>query len=256
MLKNNLKIAIRTILKQRMYAVLNILGLGVGMASCLLISFYVSEETSYDSFYKESENIYRITTFQRQEEGDEHYATTPPPLGPMLLAQVPEVESMVRIFKGGDMTMRADHDFDNPFRETNAWSVDQDFFKVLDYGFLDGDYTALFTEPKTLVMPKSTAVRYFGQEAYDQGNVVGRFLGGGGDGGTPWKVVGVMEDQPKTSHFQFDMLLSSVDESGRKMPNWGWNSFHTYVRLRDNAPETLKAVESGLEDIVKKPCIN
>ena len=250
MLKNNIKIAIRTILKQRMYAVLNVLGLGVGMASCLLISFYVSEETSYDKFYKDAENVYRVTTYLKFDGDEEHFATTPPPLGSMVLQQIPEVQSMVRLFKGGDMTMRADHDFDNPFRETNAWSVDQGFFEVFDYGFIEGDYEKLFTEPKTLVMPKSTAIRYFGQEAFDQSNIVGRFLGGGGDGGTPWKVVGIMEDQPKTSHFQFDMLLSTVDESRRKVQIWGWNSFHTYVRLGDSNPSTIAAVEKGLEKII------
>jgi putative ABC transport system permease protein len=250
MFRNNFKIAVRTILKQRMYAVLNILGLGVGMASCLLISFYVSEETSYDQFYKDAENVYRITTSLKIDGDESLFATAPPPLGPLVLQQIPEVTSMVRLYKGGDMTMRADHDFDNPFRETNAWSVDEGFFEVFDYGFIAGDFKTLFTEPKTLVMPKSTAIRYFGQEAFDQSNIVGRFLGGGGDGGTPWKVVGIMEDQPKTSHFQFVILLSAVDESVRKMQIWSWNSFHTYIRLGDNNKATIAAVEKGLGQIV------
>lgn len=256
MIKNNFKIAIRTMLKQPMHAVLNILGLGVGMASCLLIAFYVNEETSYEGFYESSDKVFRITTYLKQEEGVENYATAPPPLGPMLIAQVPEVQAMVRLYKGGDMTMRPDHDFKKVFRETNAWSVDEHFFQVFDYGFLEGDYESLFTEPKTLVMPKSTAIRYFGQAAYDEGNIVGRFLGGGGDGGTPWEVVGIMQDQPKNSHFQFDLLLSSVDESGRKMPNWGWNSFHTYIKLQDHSPATLKAVEEGLEKIVMEHALS
>ena len=91
MFRNNLKIAIRTILKQRMYAVLNILGLGVGMASCLLISFYVSEETSYDKFYENSENVYRLTTYLKFDGDEERFATTPPPLGPLVLQQIPSL---------------------------------------------------------------------------------------------------------------------------------------------------------------------
>ncbi len=250
MFRNNLKLAIRNMLKQRMYTLLNVLGLGVGMASCLIISFYVSEETSYETFYQEYDQVYRLTTYWKQEEGEEHYATTPPPLGPMLLDQAPEIEAMVRMNTGSDLTMRADHNFERPFRETNAWSVDRSFFQVFDYGFIRGDYESLFTKPRTIVMPKSTAIRYFGQEAYDQGNIVGRHLGGGGDGGTQWEIVGVMEDQPRNSHFQFDMLLSREDPEALNIPNWGWNNFHTYVKLRDNSPERIKSVETTLEQIV------
>ncbi len=249
-LKNNLKIALRTIVKQRMYAVLNVLGLSVGMASCLLIAFHVNDQTSYDKFYKDYENVYRITTYWKQEEGIEHYAAAPPALGPMLVEQSPDVLSMVRINSGSDLTMRSEDNFDRPFRETNAWTVDSTFFDVLNFGFLEGDYERLFTKDHTLVMPVSTAVRYFGQEAVDNHDVVGRILGGGGDGGTKWEVVGLIEDQPQNSHFQFDMLLSRENPEALNIPNWGWNIFHTYIKIRDNSSQTIARIDQVLESIV------
>ena len=239
-----------------MYSLLNILGLGVGMASCLLIAFHVSEQTSYDKFYREYQNVYRLTTYQKQEEGEKHYATTPPLLGPLLKEQSPYVQSIVRINQGSDLTMRSMDDVENPFRETNAWTVEKTFFEVLDYGLIDGDVETLFTEPHTLVMTKSTAIRYFGQEDLEAGNIVGRMLGGGGDGGTPWKVVGLMEDQPKTSHFQFDMLISRENPEAINIPNWDWNHFHTYIRLSNNDSEKLRAVEETLEHIVTRHAIS
>lgn len=231
---------------------LNVFGLSIGVAACLLIAFYVHEETSYDKFYQEQENIFRLTTYWKQEEGEQQFATAPPLLGPMLVEQSPEVLTMVRINKGSDLTMRSEADFENPYRETNAWLVDDSFFEVFDYGLIDGDKNRLFTEPHTLVLPESTARKYFGEEALANGDVVGRTILGGGDGGTPWTVVGLMKDQPKNSHFQFDMLISRENPEALNIPNWGWNNFHTYVKLKDSRAETLASVNRSLEEIVAK----
>ena len=250
MLPTYLKTAFRSLLKHRLSAVINIVGLAVGMASCLLITFYVQEELSYDKFYQDSERVFRLNTYWKQEESDEKFAATPPPLAPLLAELSPEVEAIARVYKRSDFTMRPDHDFDRPYRETNAWFAGPDFLKVLDHGVLAGDPESMLSQPRSVVMPKSTAIRYFGEEAYEQGNVVGRFLGGGGDGGTQWTVTGVIKDQPEQSHFQFDMLLSATDQQSLKMPNWGWVAFYSYVKLIDNSPETLEKVEEHLEYIV------
>ncbi len=248
---NHLKIAVRSIQKHRLSAIINIAGLAVGMASCLLLTLYVEREMSYDRFYKEADQVYRLTTYWKQEESDEHFATTAPPLGPMLADISPEVIGFTRMSKRSDFTMRPDHDFERPYRETNAWTVDKDFVKVLNAGVLAGDPETMLVNTRSVVMPRATAIRYFGQEAFDQGNIVGRTLGGGGDGGTQWQVTGVIEDQPANSHLQFDMLLSPGEPvSAFDQQIWTWLSFYTYVKLKDNQPATLAKVNEQLEYII------
>ncbi len=250
LLLNNLKTTFRSLKKHRMSAVINIAGLALGMAACLIITFYVQEEMSYDTFYKDADRVYRLNTRWKQVEADEKFATSPPPLAPALAELSPDVEAFVRLSKLSDFTMRPDHDFDRPYRETNVWMVDKDFIKVLDNGVLAGDPQTMLSQPRSVVMPRKTAIRYFGQEAFEAGNVVGRQLGGGGDGGTKWQVTGVIEDQPEQSHLQFDMLLSKFSENGPGEDIWGWLAFYSYVKLRDNTPETIQRVEEQLEYIV------
>ncbi|GAB5523178.1 MAG: ABC transporter permease [Roseivirga sp.] len=250
LLLNNLKTTFRSLNKHRMSAVINIAGLALGMAACLVITFYVQEEMSYDTFYKDADRVYRLNTYWKQVETEEKFATSPPPLAPALAELSPDVEAFVRLNKLSDFTMRPDHDFDRPYRETNVWMVDKDFIKVLDNGVLAGDPQTMLSQPSSVVMPRKTAIRYFGQEAFESGNIVGRQLGGGGDGGTKWQVTGVIEDQPEQSHLQFDMLLSKFSENGPGEDIWGWLAFYSYVKLRDNKPETIKRVEEQLEYIV------
>lgn len=251
----NLKTAFRHLGKHRLSAFINVVGLAIGIASCLLITFYVNDELSYDQFYEDSEQVFRLNTYWKQEESDEKFATSPPPLGPMLLEMSPDVVAMTRIIKRSDFTMRPDHDFSRPYRETNAWTVDSGFLKVLNSGVIAGDPETMLTVPNAVVLPKTTAIRYFGQEAFDAGNIVGRKLGGGGDGGTPWLVTGIIPDQPEQSHFQFDMLLSAAGETGFDLPNWGWISFYTYVKLKDDSPETVQRVNDRLEYILANHAI-
>lgn len=249
---NNLKTAFRSLKKNRLSAVINIVGLALGMAACLIITFYVQEEMSFDSFYKDADRVYRLNTYWKQVESEERFATTPPPLAPALKTLSPEVEAVVRLSKRSDFTMRPDHDFGRPYRETNAWTVDRDFVHVLDNGVLAGDPETMLAAPRSVVLPRSTAIRYFGQEAFDQGNIVGRQLGGGGDGGTQWQVTGVINDQPAQSHFQFDMLLSREQPNAAGDQIWSWLAQYTYVKLIDNQPETLAKVQEQLEYIVAK----
>lgn len=247
---NNLKTAFRSLKKHRLSAVINIVGLALGMAACLIITFYVQEEMSYDAFYKDSERVFRLNTQWKQIEIDEKFATTPPPLASALAELSPDVEAYVRVSKRSDFTMRPDHDFDRPYRETNAWTADKGFIQVLESSVLAGNPETMLVEPKSVVMPRATAIRYFGQEAFDQGNIVGRQLGGGGDGGTKWLVTGVIEDQPEQSHFQFDMLLSKENPNAATEQIWSWLSNYSYIKLKDNTPETIARVEAQLEFIV------
>ena len=248
--KTYFKTAFRSLTKHKLSAILNVSGLAIGITSALIIGFYIQQETSYDRFYDESEKVYRLNTYWKQEESDEKFATTPPPLAPLLGEVSPNIAAYVRVYKQGDFTMRPDHDFNRPFRETNAWTVGEDFLEVLNHGVLAGNKETMLKEPRSVVMPKSTAIRYFGREAFEKGNVVGRMLGGGADGGTKWQVTGVIPDQPENSHFQFDMLLTPAGKEALNQINWGWLAFYTYIRVKDNSTKELSKIEDQLELIV------
>lgn len=250
---HKLKIALRYLRKNRLTTSLNVLGLAVGIATFLLIQNHVSFERSYDQFYADSEEVFRLNTLWEFEGEAERYATTPPPLADVVREQVPEVEAICRVFYWSDFTMRADNNHERVFRETNAYAADEDFFAVLDYGLLAGDPETALKEPASVVLPKSTAIRYFGEKAFEQGEILGRQLLGGKDAGTPWNITGIMEDQPQNSHLQFDMLVSSNSYPDDLYRNqvWSWNIMHTYLRTHAHSGAARAGLQAKLKQIAE-----
>ena len=151
MFTNYLKITLRNIKREKFYALLNILGLAIGMASTILIGMYVTYELSYDKFYANHKNIYRLNTLWKSPEGEQRYATTPPPLARAITEEIPDVDFVTSVFRWSDFTMRPDNNFENVHRETNAWFVSKDFFKVFEYGLLEGNPETALAEPFCLV---------------------------------------------------------------------------------------------------------
>lgn len=246
-----MKITFRYLLKNRRTTSLNVLGLAVGMATFLLITNYVQQENSYDQFYEKSEEVFRVNTLWGFEGDEERYATTPPPLAEVIRSEIPEVEAVCRVFNWSDFTMRADNDFEKVFRETEVYAVDESFFQVLDYGLLAGDPKTAFAEPASVVLPRSAAVRYFGETAVQEGKVLGRQLLGGKDAGTPWQITGIMEDQPANSHLQFTMLVSASSYPDDLYRNqvWTWNIMHTYLRTEATTPLAREQLQAKLQKI-------
>lgn len=241
-LKNYLTTTIRYLFRQKLTTALNIGGLALGLAACLLIAQYIRYEWSYDRFYEAPQQVYRLNTFFKEGPEEVRFATTSPPLAEAIREQATGVKVVCRVFHWSDFTMRPDDDFEKAFRETNVYAVDEDFFQVLNYGLLAGDPRTALKEPGSVVLPESAAIRYFGEAAVRSGQVVGRQLRGGKDAGTPWQVTGLMADQPENSHFQFDFLISasSYPDDLYRNPNWNWNIMHTYLRVQEDTPmETL-----------------
>ena len=205
MLKNAFVIAWRNLLRNKRFTLLNLLGLTVGITAFIMISLYIIQELSYDRFYADSDRIYRITTQWAGAENTDQYATTPPPLGPIVQNEIPEAEAVTRLFKFSDFTLRPETNFDKVFRESEVYAADSTLANVLDYEWIQGDPQTAFIEPYSFVLPKSVAIKYFGEKAFTRNEIVGKHLLIGKDGGTPAKVTGIIEDQPQTSHLQFDM---------------------------------------------------
>ena len=235
---NFLKVALRNIVRNKTYSLINILGLSIGLASCIVISLYVYNESIYDEFWTNSNQIYRVNTTWGSEGGEIKYATSPPTLANVLLNEVPEVEAVARLFKWGDFTLRPDTDSSNVFRETNVNLADQNFFRVFRNRLLAGNAESALIEPGSIVLSESAAIRYFGQGFYNQNEIVGRNILGGKDGGTIWHITAIMKDIPVNSHQQFEILISSWDEFNDS-EIWTWNIMHTYVLLGKNSNDKL-----------------
>ncbi|MDX1586250.1 MAG: ABC transporter permease, partial [Balneolaceae bacterium] len=234
MLRNYLKIAFRNLLKRKAYTFINIFGLAIGLASCLLISMYVMNELSYDQFHDKADRIYRLK--QTSLNTDETSATTTFKAGPMLKAEYPQlVEHSVRFFNMQQPThTMLDRETGNSFRESHFYFTDSTFFEVFEGRLIRGNPGEVLDDPLSLVMTEERARVYFGDE-----NPIGKTLSFQGRGSMSLEVTGIMESWPEESHMKFDMLasFSSVDVLYRRSPDyaesWWWNPVWTYIELKN-----------------------
>ena len=236
MLKNYFTIAWRSIAKNKVFSFVNILGLSLGIAVSLLLWQYIQQEKSYDQFHNDYESVFRLTTHWGDDPQANIYATTPPPLRDIIQSEIPEVAEVARAFKWNDSTMRLPKEETEGkavfFRETSIYIVDPNFLEVLDFNLVQGDKSTALQELESLVLTKATAIRYFGQEAVDKQEVLGRTILFGGSQ-TARKVTALV-DPPANTHFEFDMLVNAnfgykgiIDQQ-----NWAWNIMHTYVKVQ------------------------
>lgn len=249
MFKNYAKIAIRNLLKNKVYSLINILGLAIGLATSLLIVLYVMHEWNYDTFHTQSDRIFRVVQTTSSEEREEQQATTPFLLGPVLDADFPNlIHRSVRFF---DM-QEAQHTFLNredeiSFRESNFYFVDSTFFNVFSAELIRGNPSEALKDPLSVVITEDIATKYFGDE-----NPIGQSLSY--KGVRELTVTGVMKPWPAQSHMKIDLLASftSLNEI-YSTPNfdqsWLWNPIWTYVLLKENVqPEALRSQLSSLKD--------
>lgn len=222
MLNNYFKIAYRYLLKQKGYAFINIIGLAVGLASCIIILLYVNHELSYDKHHNDAERIYRLRSTIDFSGNYFDMVVSPAPMGPTLQADYPEVEAMARFRDRGSYLIRTE---DVSFKEQNIVFTDQQVFDVFNIPLVKGSSEDALTAPNTLVISKRAALKFFGSQ-----DVIGESLLL--DNEHTFTIMAVMEDMPSTSHFNYDFLLSmpSIDEAMQM--NWFSNNFVTYIKLR------------------------
>lgn len=236
MLKNYIKIAFRNLIKRKVYTFINILGLAIGVACCLLISMYVLNELGYDQFNRQSDRIYRIQQTSISPSQETAAATSPFKTGPMLKAEYPHlIENTVRFFDMQQAThTMLDRESEISFRESNFYFTDSTFFDVFSGKLIQGNPEEVLAEPLSLVITQERAEKYFGDE-----NPIGKTLSFNGRKSMSLQVTGIMESWPEQSHMAIDMLasFSSVDVLYRSAPDydesWWWNPVWTYVKLHD-----------------------
>lgn len=232
MLRNFLTTALRNFTKHKFFTFINIAGLSVGMASCMLILSFVFHELSYDKFHANHKNIYRICARGMIGNTKVNQVYTTAKLPETLIMDFGEVINATRIYSRSNVKVLVGEEI---YNENSIVGVDSTFFGIFDFPLLKGNPGDLLTEPNTMVISESTANRYFGDE--DPLNKIVRL-----NESTDYKITGVMEDMPENSHFHFDILLSVVSFQSRLNDPWWNNNFKTYIVLNSGAnPDELEA---------------
>ncbi len=247
---NYLKIAVRSLFKNKTYSAVNIIGLALGLACVCLIVQYLKHELSYDRFHQSAENIYRISW-----EDENPQTRTPHPMAQAMVADFPEVESAVSLTPlwGVGLT-RETFSFRNPekdvrFDEKNILAVDTTFFDVFTFPMVYGDGKQILKNPDVLLMSESMAKKYFGDE-----NPIGKHLSINGDRSTI-EVAGVFKDVPEASHFHFDFLVSYVREKAGEDEDseyFTWKDFGHYNYIRLKPGTDAKELEAKLLPWIRK----
>ena len=220
MYKSYLKVAVRNIVKQKVYNILNVAGLAVGIASGLIIAIHIHEELSYEKSFPEYENIYRIHS--------DGWANSSPLLAEEIKAFIPEIEATARFTFHGTRVVNTDNN--NP-GEVTGYYADSSVFTVFQFKIVEGDPKPL-SGANTIVITRQTASRYFGTES-----PIGKILKF--DNRTEFPVTAVIEDMPVNTHLKFDYLVSMPTFYKDVPEDWirkrGWMTMYTYARLKTNA---------------------
>ena len=226
-LKSNLVIAYRNIVRKAGYSAINVLGLAIGLACCLLISIYVQHELSYDNF--QNPDTYRIGLNRIYPDRQTGYAIIPPSIGPQLEVDYPEVVKQARVLPPfGTVVFRYEDKF---FNESFFLLADSSVFDVLSIPLIEGDPKNALKDKNTIVITESTAKKYFGDD-----DPIGKTLETAQNN---YLVTAVARDYPENSHFKFDLLASIHTLDFINRPIWAQFSALTYLKLEEGSDPNL-----------------
>lgn len=248
MIRNYLKVAIRNLLKRKGFSIINIFGLATGMAVCLLIVLYVQSELSYDEHHEKGDNIYRVALHRSYPGRTTSYATIPQSFAGAYSTDFPEVEESVRIFQflGGDNNNLMVRVGDKVFQESNVLTADSNFFRVFTGKFLQGNPATALVEGNSVVLSETGAKKYFGSAAA----AIGKTFLTDNDQNNVFRITGVIADWPESSHFHFDMLISTTSFQFTRNINFINFSAYTYLLLKPGS--SASALEAKIPALVRK----
>jgi putative ABC transport system permease protein len=233
MLKSYLKIALRNMAKQKTFTVINIAGVAVGMTCALLLTLWVRDELSYDSFHVKADRIYTVV-FDWRSFGRNRTDGGYGPLAPACKEEIPEVVDAVRIENLPRLIVKYK---DKAFYEDGGMIADPSIFQVFSFPMVKGNPRTDLASPFDAIISETFAKKYFGAD-----DPVGKVIE---TEGMPITVKGIMRDIPHNSHLQFDFLMPF--ELVKHLPefplDWGSPNYPTYLQLRGG---------SDIEDVTRK----
>jgi putative ABC transport system permease protein len=242
MLRNYIKVVLRSIRRQAGYSFINIAGLAIGMACCLLITLWVFDELSYDRFHNNAPNLYLVEENQFYSGRVYHVTVTPYPLAPVLKEEIPEiVEATRQVYSGGQLFRHGD----KSFYEDMVWAVDPSFLRMFSFPLIKGDPATALSDPSSVVLTEKTARKYFGND-----EPLGKVISVNNE--FELKVTGIAKNVPLNSTIRFDMLFpyELLRSRGRTNEEFGSNSIGSYVQLKPGA--SVPAVNEKIRDFIKK----
>lgn len=236
-----LKIAYRNLMRNRVFTLINLFGLSIGIAGSILILLWVHHEINFDRFHDKLDRLYEVWNKEEMNGEIVNWNYTSKPLGPTLLAEYPEIASMTRFGDAEDYLLA-----NGEKKLTQKVTVvDKAFLSMFDFPLIKGDLQTYFSRPESIVLTESAAQRLFGhEEAMGQLVIVEKELA--------VTVTGILKDLPDNTQFQFDGLLSWSlwKQLGYEDEHWGNNSVRTYVELHPHV--SLKQANASIKGVVQK----
>ncbi|HEY8958334.1 ABC transporter permease [Chitinophaga sp.] len=240
MFRSYFRVAFRNLWKNKEFSAINILGLAIGLATCLLITIYVLDEMSFDRFNRKADRIYRVDADIKFGGTRYDVATATAPMAAALKQDLPEVEQAVRFRDYGGFLVRLN---DRNIKEEKVIYTDSTLFNVFSFPLIAGDPATALKQPNTVVITENTARKYFNST-----DVVGRNLLI--NDSINYQVTGVMKALPGQSHLQFDFFASLAGSEESREPNWLSNNFNTYIVLREGTDP--RKTQAKLEQVIDK----
>ncbi|MTI41984.1 ABC transporter permease [Fulvivirga lutimaris] len=247
MLKNYIKIAIRTLRRKSVFALINVVGLSSGLLCVVFIFNWVQNELSYDRHIRNSQNIYRVAAEAGTGDDKWHQSVTSLPLGPSMRDTYANIVAQARLDKNNALVSRGEV----KYIEDYIILTDPEFFNVFDYHLLKGNEKNALSNPYQIVLTETIADKYFaGEDPLGKTLKIHQYDPNGK--GVDYTVTGVIADPPHNSHFTFNMLgsISTIESvNPEAMTRWMNNSYHTYVKLKDGT--NPKDIEAQLPDLIQ-----
>jgi putative ABC transport system permease protein len=240
MIKNYIKTAFRSLLKNRGFTFINVFGLALGLATCLLIVFYVFDELSYDRFNTKADRIFRVNDDIKFGGNENSYAVSQAPFTAAIKSAFPEIEQTVRFRSRGGFQVKKGN---QNIQEYNVLYADPSVFEVFTLPMIDGSPSTALKEPHCVVITEHTARKYFNRT-----NVVGQMFTFNDT--AQYKITGVIKDIPKQSHFNVDFFVSMPTLAESRENSWFSSNFNTYLLLRPGAD--YKKLEAKIPNFFKR----
>jgi len=241
MLNNLIKLSLRSFKRQRVYIIINILGLSIGIACSLLIALYVINEASYDKYNTKRDRIYRTILNGKIGGQEVTAASSPAIMGPTMVKEFPEIEDFLRMNNNGPTVLEYNN---QTFTEDHLVEADSSFFNFFSIPVLKGDLKNLLNAPRKVVLSESTAKKIFGNE-----NPIDKPIKIGSDT-VRYIITGVFADVPHNSHFEANVISSFITNPRSKNPTWMSNSFSTYLLLKPNT--SYRIVDAKFPALMQK----